>query len=498
MNGKNIFKKLGQTKKMKIGALAAAFTAFFVAVIVVLNGIVSVLANKFGWYVDMTSEAVFTLSDEAKGYLADLTADVNIYFAAEPDELMADFDMRYVYNTAKELEAEFSNIRVSCHDVIKHPDFFRPFYESTGTEITQKTVVFECGSESIITGYKTFFTYNEEGDRWAYSGDYRFVSCIMRVTQNETPIAYFTKVHSEDSSSGMEQILTDSGFEVRQINLRTEEIDDDARLIIINNPKNDFLGIEAESESGNEIKKLDDFLDGLGGLIVFEDPEYSARLTNLNEFLEEWGISFRNDCTVKDPSHSMSVDGYSIVTEYPSEDNLGSGVYDDLENFDSMPQTIIRKAMPIDILWSDRSTGSSWRYVYPMLLSHDSAELIDNHTNTVKEHGQYTLMTLSRESRVIDNDHYYSYVMAAGTSNFANDKYLINSNAYGNSDILRQSMKYIGRNGILADIPLRPFDDTTSTATTLQARNYTVCVTLILPVIITVCGVVMIVRRRHS
>ena len=78
MNGKNVFKKLGQSRKMRIGALAAAFTAFFIAVIVVLNGIVSVLTNKFGWYIDMTSEAVFTLSNEAKSYLADMTDDVNI------------------------------------------------------------------------------------------------------------------------------------------------------------------------------------------------------------------------------------------------------------------------------------------------------------------------------------------------------------------------------------------------------------------------------------
>lgn len=498
MNGNNIIKGLGRSKKLKTGSLAVAFTAFFIAAIVVLNAIVSVLTNKFALYVDMTDEAVFTLSDEAKSYLADMTDEVNIYFAAEPDELMSDSDMRYVYTTAKELETEFSNISISCRDVVKHPDFFKTFYDSTGTQITQKTVVFECGGESIVTGYKTFFTYNEDGDRWAYSGDYRFVSCIMRVTQNETPIAYFTTVHSEDASSGIEQMLVDSGFEVRQIDLRSENIDDDARLVIINNPKNDFLGIDAESDSANEIKKLDDFLDGLGGLIVFEDPEYSARLTNLNEFLEEWGISFQSDCKVKDSAHSMSVDGYSIVAEYPENDDFGSTVYNALENFDSMPQTVVREAMPINILWSDRSTGSGWRYVYPMLLSHESSELINSYDNSVKEHGQYTLMTISRESRVIDNDHYYSYVLAAGTSNFAADKYLVNSNAYGNSDILRQTMKYIGRNGILADIPLRPFDDTTSTATTLQARNFTLCATLILPVVIAAVGVVVIVRRRRS
>ena len=94
MNGKNLFVKLSKSRKMKIGAVAAAFTAFFIAVVIVINGIFSVLANKFGWYIDMTSEAVFTLSEEAKGYIEDVTVDVNIYFAAEPDELMADFEKK--------------------------------------------------------------------------------------------------------------------------------------------------------------------------------------------------------------------------------------------------------------------------------------------------------------------------------------------------------------------------------------------------------------------
>ncbi len=498
MNGNNLIAKLGKSKKRRIGALSAGLCALFIGALIALNGIFSVLSNKFVWFVDMTEEAVFTLSDAAKGYITDITKEINIYFAADPDLLMSDYDMRYVYTTACQLQSEFSNIHVFCEDVVKNPEYFKRFQDSKGTEIHSKSVIVESGSESVVSNYKTFFTYNENGERWAYSGEYRFISNIMRVTQNETPVAYFTTIHSEDKSENLQNLLSDSGFDVREINLREEDIDDDARLVVINNPKFDFLGIEAELESANEIKKLDDFLDGLGGLMVFVDPEYADSLGNLTELLEEWGIKFRTDGKIKDSNHAMSVDGYTIVCEYPSDDNLGDNIYGDLANFDSMPQAVLRNAMPIEILWEGKFNGTSTRYVYPMLKSYSSSELIDGRTGSVMESDAYNVMTISREVRVIDNDHYYSYVLATGTSSVTSDSYFKNSNAFGNSDILRQASQFIGRNGILADIDLKPFDDTTSTATTLEARNHTILVTALIPSLIAVCGIVVLIRRRHS
>ena len=40
------------------------------------------------WYFDMTKENVFTLSDETKEILRDVTADVNIYFTKEEDAII--------------------------------------------------------------------------------------------------------------------------------------------------------------------------------------------------------------------------------------------------------------------------------------------------------------------------------------------------------------------------------------------------------------------------
>lgn len=495
MNNKNIIKN----KKLRFGAMSLGFIAFFIAIVIVLNGIFSVLAAKFGWYVDMTGEKVFSISDAAAAYLTDITSEVNIYFAAEPDELMADDDMRYVYTSATELESKFSNIHVECHDAVKNPEFFTEFYTNKGTDITAKSVVIESGTESIVYNYKAFFTYNENGDRWAYNGEYRYVAGIMQLTQAEVPIAYFTTGHSEDveAASALATLLYDCGFDVRQIDLSTEKIDDDARIIVIFNPKYDFHGINVEDESANEIAKLDEFLNGLGGVMVFEDSEYASGLTNLNEFLEEWGISYKTGTQVKDGEHSMSVDGYTIVTEYAKDDTFGNSVYSDLANFDSMPKSVIRQAMPIEKVWPYQNTMSGAKGIYSMLSSYDGAELIDRADNTTLETGKYDLVTISYENRVIDNDYYYSYVMAAGSPSFAYNNYLVDG-SYGNSDIIYSALKLIGRDRVLGDLDTKPFDDTSSDATTAQAKALTFWLTFPLPAVIALAGVVTVVRRRRA
>ena len=82
---KNIYNQ----RKFKYGSVATLFTAAFIAIVVVFNIVFNALATKYMWYVDMTAEQVFTLSDEARDIMSDITEDVNIYFASEPDELMS-------------------------------------------------------------------------------------------------------------------------------------------------------------------------------------------------------------------------------------------------------------------------------------------------------------------------------------------------------------------------------------------------------------------------
>ena len=76
-------------------------------------------------------------------------------------------------------------------------------------------------------------------------------------------------------------------------------------------------------------------------------------------------------------------------------------------------------------------------------------------------------MTLSRDKVIINNENYYSYVLACGSASFTSSDYLL-SNAYANSEILRpQCLQWAGER-ILTDIPYKAFDKTDITITTKQ------------------------------
>ncbi|MBQ7923498.1 MAG: Gldg family protein [Clostridia bacterium] len=489
-----------QTRKFKYGTAATAFTIAFIAIVVIFNIIFSALSSKYMWYVDMTTDKVFSLSDEAKDILSDITDDVYIYFASEPDVLMNGTNssfMRYVYTTALQLDENFPNIHVECVDVFKNPSFFRDFYTTAATDIDSDSVVLVSGKEVRVYALEAFFMYDEETQEyWAYNGEKKLLSGIMQVTQTETPIVSFTMQHGEDleSAANLMNVFAENGFAVEGVDLSTTELSDDCRILVIYNPKYDFIGSEAEGDSYNEIQKIDDFLDEYGCLLVYCDPEYVDNLTNLNEFLEEWGISYVSNAYIRDKEHALSVDGYTVITEYQSGSALAS-IYDDLSALTTPPKTIIRKAMPIEILWESGGGLSGSRNVVSILKSYDTSELVVN--GMVQETGAYNVMTLSCETRVIDSEHYYSYVIAAGSPTFANGSYL-NSNAYANEDVLSASMKAAGRETVLAVLNFKPLDDDSITVTTAVANNWTVAMTLVIPAIVALIGIVVIIRRKHA
>jgi len=497
---KNSFYK---SRKFRYGSMATAFTTGFIAIVVLFNVIFTALAARYNWYVDMTQSQVFTLSEEAKAIMSDITDEVYIYFASEPDELLTGKNssyMRYIYTTAIQLEEEFRNIHVECVDVLKKPSFFREYYNTTNTDIDSDSVVLVSGSEVRIFAAETFFTFNDETmtEAWAYNGEHKLLSGIMQVTQTETPIVAFTTEHGEDlvtsGAANLATLFADNGFEVQGVNLANQELDDDCRILVIYNPKYDFVGMEASDDRFNEIKKIDAFLDDFGCLLVLCDPEYVNNLTNLNEFLEEWGISYVGDAYIRDKEHAMSVDGYEIVTEYQT-DTLGASVYTELSALDTPPKSIINKSMPIEILWENGGGLSGSRNVSAVLKSYDTSELVVD--GAVQETGSYNVMTITQERRIIDNEYYYSYVIAAGSPSFSDGKYVI-SNSFGNEDVLSAAMKAVGRERVLSTLERKPFDKDEITVTTNEANHWTVAMTLVIPLVVTVCGTVIIVRRKHA
>ena len=69
---KNIF----TNPKFKRGSLAVTVTLLTVVAIIVLNVLFSAFAQRFGWYGDMTTEYLLSLSDDCTSVLRDSFAEI--------------------------------------------------------------------------------------------------------------------------------------------------------------------------------------------------------------------------------------------------------------------------------------------------------------------------------------------------------------------------------------------------------------------------------------
>jgi ABC-type uncharacterized transport system involved in gliding motility auxiliary subunit len=118
-------------------------------------------------------------------------------------------------------------------------------------------------------------------------------NAIIKVGRSEIKKIYFIEGHEEKDPSSEEKTgyssakraLEEQGYKVGTINLASDKVPSDAKVLIIAGPRNEPLP--------QELQFANDFLNsGKGGLLAMVDPTPSA---SLQSFFKEWGVQADND-----------------------------------------------------------------------------------------------------------------------------------------------------------------------------------------------------------
>ena len=483
-------------RRLRHGGLAVLLTVAVLALVVIVNYVFGALAQSGRLYVDMTKSGIYTVSEAADKIIREVGEShpdrkFEIIFFTRFDEMKKNSYQQQVYEFSQTLADKYDFISVRYIDSLSHPEEAAKYQNSQIPDLYTTDVVITNGSAWQSFKLEPFFTYdpNDTTTPFAFNAEYRICTALMQMTY-DSMLACFTTGHGETTAgSSLAALFEDAGFEVRDIDLALEEIPADTRILIINAPIYDFGGAYDEV---NEISKVDRFLDGLGNVIVFEDPSNEAKLNNLSEFLEEWGISFEN-AKVKDYTNAISSDGTAVVADYAAE-GTGSGLTKDLRSIADPPKTVLSDVMPIEILWDNRNLVE----VSTVLYSYDTAEAHSLLDDSVTQQGSMPLMTVSAHTTIgANNEAYYNYLLAAGTSRFADDKFL-NGNVYGNGDILYEAMRAFCKKVVPVDLDFKVYDDNTLDITNGQAITATAVMILAGPVIAGVVGGIVCFRRKRS
>ena len=71
-------KSFADSKKVKYGTLNIIFISIVIAIVIMVNSIFTVLSSAKNWYIDMTKEQLYTISDPLVELLTEVSQDVEI------------------------------------------------------------------------------------------------------------------------------------------------------------------------------------------------------------------------------------------------------------------------------------------------------------------------------------------------------------------------------------------------------------------------------------
>ncbi len=349
-------KKLKNQALLRRGGYSVAITAAVLAGLIVLNVLVNALSNRFVLEFDMSTEKENSMSADNIKYLKDLDKEVNITVCAEKDGYTGGYMGYY----AKNLYGVSSDASKYFEQTLKLLDKY-PAYNnkitlkyvdtqgSEFTEISQKysneklaygdIIVSAKGSDNNerykVLGFKDVYQLSEDNTYAAYgysqstvsgnSVETAVTSAIAYVTSSKTKkVALLTGHSKTDYTADYQKLLKANNYEIETISDNiVGKISSDFDAVIIAGPTTDFIG--------SELDNLSDFLDNDGklgkGLLFFADAS-APYLTNLYDFLSQWGIAIEEGILFETNTNNHIPDDPMTMGIYPtsSDESLTSGM----------------------------------------------------------------------------------------------------------------------------------------------------------------------------
>ncbi len=510
---------------MRYGSVSLILTVLVIVAVIILNFIFAILAGRYEWmYADMKPNLIYSISEDCEDYLREhVIPEVDAYNKDKPaseqkkleilfcdteENLEADLSLKYILDSVKELSDIFEGyIEIGYVDIWNNPSEAR----ALGVNSTDD-VVCRFGDRIETMNLVNFYIF-ESGNTTspvAYNGEKILASCLMRVTQEETPVCYLTANHGEDLTAyELIRMLTEAGYDLAFLDLSTSPIPEDCDLLITYNPKQDLIAADGISRQ-SETEKLDAYMAKGGKYMLFlsADTFVSGGRENMEAFLADWGVKYMHkpgengieDCyLVRDTSNSTSVDGYTILSQNATE-GIGGQMMQGLpekNQFGHSTYIAYADGFTDDGVGNRQATvNGSVRLVSPLMLSHESAVAWANGVALSRAaEDPFMLMTVSTAHCENGKD---AYLICSASTEFASED-AMQSAVIGNSRTLTGLLKYMGRYNAPFELVFKPFESRLIESLTTREANVTTVILVALPALIAAgLGTFVLVRRKHA
>ena len=305
-------------RKLKIGSAARLITVLVVAAIVLVNIAFSYLFSIYPVKFDMTTGDLYSVSEDSLEFVGALDSEIKFILLSDREEFIS--SGRYykqVVETMETFAGETDKISVEYVNLVTTPGFAANYPNDeleagmiiVESALTKRHIVLEAGDYFNRTLDSSTYTYTITTSK----AESALLSAIVNTTAEDIKTFGVLSGHGEDNASGLTSLLQKNGYAFTEnVTLYSGEIEGEFDGLIIAAPSRDY--------TDEELDIIEKYLENNGeynkNLFYFASNE-QTRLPNLEAFLEEWGFSFYEGTVYEtDADKQLSVYPYISSLSY--------------------------------------------------------------------------------------------------------------------------------------------------------------------------------------
>lgn len=476
-------KEMGKINKktLRKGSYSMIYTVLLIAVVVVINLIVGEIPEEYT-QIDVSSQKLYTITDETKEFLSNLDQDVTIYHIVQngnEDDILEKMLTRY--------EEGSGHITVEKKDPVLYPAFTSQY---TDSDVSDNSLIVVYGDRSKVINYSDLYDveydyYTGSSSTTGFDGEGQIDSAISYVISEDIPTIYTLEGHGEMSlNSSITESLEKANYQTESLNLLTEDaVPEDAGALMIVSPQTDL--------SEDEADRVITYLEAGGKVIIFTDYT-GTDMPNLETVLETYGLSTEKGIVMEeDAKHYIMQTPYYLVPEINSTDITSDLVADN--RYVLMPVS-----QAVSVLDSYRDTLT----IKPVLSTSESAYIkadVENMQTFEKEStdqaGQFYLGAAVTETVSDEAETQLVYYGSSSLLDSATDQQV----SGGNTELVLNTLGWMCEN----DVPVISVDSKSLTMNYLTVPEYDsgywgAMTCGIIPVLFLIIGGIIWFKRRKQ
>ncbi len=475
-----------KTKAFRMGGYSVLITAIVLAVIIVLNIAVGALPSSIR-QIDVSSNEIFSISDQTKTLVSALDEDVTLYYVAENGK-----EQSIITGLLEKYSELSKKITVKNIDPTVDPSFASKYSDG---DITSNSVVVESEKRYRVvdyseiietqTDYSNYASTGQASTTYSFAGEGAITGAIDYVTSESLPKAYAVTGHGETGfSDTFKSYFGMDNIELADLSLVSSDIPEDAATLIINAPTSDITEQEADKlikymENGGRLMLIT-------GYAISNDNSGFINLKNLMTVTETYGLSQENGIVAEGDSAHYYQSPYYVIPEIDSHE-----ITDPLVSNNSM--LLAPAAQGIKIADNIRSSVK----VTKLVETTDSSYAKTNLESTTYEKesgdidGPFVLAAAAEEDYNGTNTRMV-WISCSGMMNDDVDSLV----AGGNSDLLRNALAWLTGREDTISIRAKSLSAQALTVPSGSAYILMAVTIIVIPLIIIALGFVIWLRRR--